>query len=471
MALDLAVNFAKSALASGITSGAGSLTLVTGGGAKFAAVPWNGVIYNSTDYSDPSDDPAVEIVRCTLISTDTLTITRAQESTTGVAHNTAGKTYTLVAGPTSKLLTDIYSLGLKGGRQYWKSTQSVGMQSTGVAFGATLPVLGGGTGRTSFTDGQVVFPLTSGAQTLTGSANLFWDSSNNRLGILTAAPGSPLTVAGQIETTSTGVKFPDATVQSTAYSSTGILRTLKETVFAGITPASYTNGNTYTIDGCAYTATVPGNGAIDMVATGLRMRRGTTGGTAGEFFDIVPGATGNFASIVGEARFRRGRWGVWSRIASYDFTNTASGNTWAGLAIVTTYPKWGIQNRNRARAINGAPNTTTGGIAFDHWLGGSDINPNSYPGVSTADVILTYFRSFDSIEVYYGTYSGGWPTMESMTLMGRVNAGSVSWLSAATSSAGNAALVDMYFEFGSAAPATTGTFEVIFDRWRITTWE
>src|ERR1017187_4576092 len=196
--MDLAVNFAKSALASGITAGAGSLTLVTGGGAKFAAVPWNGVIYNSTDYSDPSDDPAVEIVRCTLISTDTLTITRGQESTTGVAHNTAGKTYTLVAGPTSKLLTDIYSLGLKGGRQYWKSTQSVGMQSAGVAFGATLPVLGGGSGRTSFTDGQIVFPLTSGAQTLTGSANLFWDSSNNRLGIGTTVPGSPLTVAGQI---------------------------------------------------------------------------------------------------------------------------------------------------------------------------------------------------------------------------------------------------------------------------------
>ena len=114
MALDLAVNFAKSALASGITSGAGSLTLVTGGGAKFAVVPWNGVIYNSTDYSDPSDDPAVEIVRCTVISTDTLTITRGQESTTGVAHNTAGKTYTLVAGPTAKLLTDILGISITG---------------------------------------------------------------------------------------------------------------------------------------------------------------------------------------------------------------------------------------------------------------------------------------------------------------------------------------------------------------------
>src|ERR1019366_4004500 len=261
MALDPSANFAKSTLSTGYASGATTLVLTTGGGARFPAPSFNAVYYDSGVYSDPSDDPSVEIVRVTGVSTDTLTVTRAQEGTSAANHNTAGHTYTLVAGPTSKLLTDIYSLGLKGGRQYWKSTQSVGMQSTGVAFGATLPVLGGGTGRTSFTDGQVVFPLTSGAQTLTGSANLFWNSSNNRLGIGTTVPGSPLTVAGQIETTATGVKFPDATVQSTAYSSTGILRTLKETVFAGITPTGYSNGTTTTIDGSGYTCAVPGNGA------------------------------------------------------------------------------------------------------------------------------------------------------------------------------------------------------------------
>src|ERR1017187_3705208 len=115
MALDAAVNFAKAALASGITSGATSLTLVAGGGAKCPAVPFNATIFNSTDYSDPSDDPAVEIVRVTGISTDTLSpITRGQEGTTGVAHNTAGKTYTLIAGPTAKLVTDILGISITG---------------------------------------------------------------------------------------------------------------------------------------------------------------------------------------------------------------------------------------------------------------------------------------------------------------------------------------------------------------------
>ncbi len=112
--MDLAVNFAKSALASGITSGAGSLTLVAGGGVRFAVVPWNGVIYDSTSYSDPADDPAVEVVRCTLISTDTLTVTRGQEGTSAANHNTAGHTYTLVAGPTAKLLTDILGISITG---------------------------------------------------------------------------------------------------------------------------------------------------------------------------------------------------------------------------------------------------------------------------------------------------------------------------------------------------------------------
>src|ERR1039457_696412 len=140
MALDAAVNFAKSALASGITSGAGSLTLVTGGGAKFAVVPWNGVIYNSTDYSDPSDDPAVEIVRCTVISTDTLTITRGQESTSAANHNTAGKTYTLVAGPTAKLLTDILGISITG-----KSAKTDALNSASTIVNvaaATAPVSG-----------------------------------------------------------------------------------------------------------------------------------------------------------------------------------------------------------------------------------------------------------------------------------------------------------------------------------------
>jgi hypothetical protein len=107
--MDAAKNFAKSTLASGIAAGATTLSVASGGGAKFPSAPFNAVIWNSTDYADPSDDPTHEVVRVTAVSTDTLTITRGQESTSDSAHNTAGKTYKIAAPLTAGMLQQIYS--------------------------------------------------------------------------------------------------------------------------------------------------------------------------------------------------------------------------------------------------------------------------------------------------------------------------------------------------------------------------
>ena len=60
-----------------------------------------------TDYPNPANDPNVEIVRVTNISGDTITITRAQESTSASNKNTGGKTYSLVLGITAKMISDI----------------------------------------------------------------------------------------------------------------------------------------------------------------------------------------------------------------------------------------------------------------------------------------------------------------------------------------------------------------------------
>lgn len=100
--MDAYKNFAKSSLASGINTDDLSLSVTTGHGTKFPAVPFNVVIWNKTDYADPADDPNVEIVRVTAVATDTFTITRAQESTAAVAHNTGGKTYGIIAPLTAK---------------------------------------------------------------------------------------------------------------------------------------------------------------------------------------------------------------------------------------------------------------------------------------------------------------------------------------------------------------------------------
>lgn len=109
--LDPVKNFAKVTVSTGYDASATSIALTSGQGAKLPAPSTDGsfnlVWWNSTDYSDPSDDPNVEIVRCTARSTDTLTVTRAQESTSASTKNTSSKTYKMVLAPTKKLVDDI----------------------------------------------------------------------------------------------------------------------------------------------------------------------------------------------------------------------------------------------------------------------------------------------------------------------------------------------------------------------------
>jgi len=108
MSLDSTKNFAKATVSTLYDAAATSIVLSTGHGAKLPTAPFNVVWWNSSDYADPSDDPNVEIVRVTIVSTDTLTVTRAQESTSASTKNTAGKTYKMIAGLTAKVMnTDL----------------------------------------------------------------------------------------------------------------------------------------------------------------------------------------------------------------------------------------------------------------------------------------------------------------------------------------------------------------------------
>ena len=625
--------------------------LTTGGGAKFPAPSFNAVYYDSGVYADPSDDPAVEIVRVTGVSTDTLTVTRAQEGTSAANHNTAGHTYTLVAGPTAKLLTDILGISITGSAATVTGAAQTAITSVGTLGGLTV------------TAAPTFSAMTLGSVHVTGAAgllaqanaNFFWDGTNHRLGIGTTVPLTSLDVRGlsdyptsasatrggiftvyadttesliigaypiapycswmqtrdpgtgfyplslnplggnvgigtaapssqlqigasfglgttgansswladnlyyssgwyytttapgsliffnggdfQVNSCASGTAAAAATFTTkltvsnlgnvvigsgalttsatdgffygpscagaptgtpTSYASRipyvydttnhqalfysggwvgpgpGVLRTLKETVFAGIATTGYSNGSTYTIDGCDYTCAVATGAAVDMVATGLRIRRGTTSGATTGYMWIKSNATnGSFVSLLGETRFRRGRWGLWVRAASYDFANTGSGTAFAGLAawVTAASAKWGFALYSRERNANGTPSTTTGGIACDSWMLGSAAAASSYPGVSTADVLCAVVTGLSTMDVYYGTYSSGWPTMESMTLMGRLSGtASGAWLGAATSNP-TAGAMDLLFHYGGGVSTGSGTSEIIFDRFRITSWE
>lgn len=109
--LDARKNFSIAAVSTGYALGDTSIALATGKGALFPQPSTDGafnvVWWNFTDYPSPADDPNVEIVRVTARTTDTLTVTRAQEGTSATAKNTSGKTYRMILAPTAKMITDI----------------------------------------------------------------------------------------------------------------------------------------------------------------------------------------------------------------------------------------------------------------------------------------------------------------------------------------------------------------------------
>jgi len=77
--------------------------------------------------------------------------------------------------------------------------------------GTALPIANGGTAQTSFTAGQILYGSFS------QSSNLFWDSTNSRLGIGTSSPSGPL----DIQTSSTGSvlqRFWNTDTSGTGYS-------------------------------------------------------------------------------------------------------------------------------------------------------------------------------------------------------------------------------------------------------------
>lgn len=90
------------------------------------------------------------------------------------------------------------------------ATVGTALVSTGASanpeFG-TVSIGGGGTGSTSFTAGSVVF--SNGTILTQDNANLFWDDTNNYLGIGTATPDHTLTVNGGMDIIHTAAENDD----------------------------------------------------------------------------------------------------------------------------------------------------------------------------------------------------------------------------------------------------------------------
>jgi len=113
MAVDRGKNFTTVTLATGVTNTDTTFVLSSGHGAlledpsSFGA--YNLVLYDKTLGNSPMMDDDREIVRVTALTGDSITVTRAQEDTVAVNHNTVGHNYVLDWNITAILLDQIRS--------------------------------------------------------------------------------------------------------------------------------------------------------------------------------------------------------------------------------------------------------------------------------------------------------------------------------------------------------------------------
>jgi hypothetical protein len=85
MGLDSVWNFVQVQASTGYSSSATTVSLQSGQGSKLLAAPFNLIWWDSRDYPNPANDPNVEIVRVTNVSSDTIIVTRAQEGTSAAS--------------------------------------------------------------------------------------------------------------------------------------------------------------------------------------------------------------------------------------------------------------------------------------------------------------------------------------------------------------------------------------------------
>jgi hypothetical protein len=109
----------------------------------------------------------------------------------------AGGVVTLLAD-SSGALGSVTSVAVSGGTTGLTTSGGPITSSGTITLAGTLGVANGGTGTaTAFTSGSVVFAGASGVYTQ-DNANLFWDNTNDRLGIGNATPSYKLEVTGDV---------------------------------------------------------------------------------------------------------------------------------------------------------------------------------------------------------------------------------------------------------------------------------
>jgi hypothetical protein len=256
------------------------------------------------------------------------------------------------------------------------------------------PVTGSGTpGRLSKwtgVDGSNSFSL--------GNSNVFEDKFG-KIGIGTASPTSPLTVQGMIETTLGGYKFPDGTIQSTAFSAGQVVSSLNGlkgdvTIGAGANITIIPSGNTLTIAAANALAAV----AHDATLTG----NGTSGSPLGVAIPLtLTGTVPNNGSILTVENSGDGGPGM--SVRGGDADNNSSGGD--GVRATGGNNSGGSGGRG-VLAIGGDSTDTVGGDGV-RAIGGNSTNSTGGSGVNAFGANSnSNFNGGSGVRAFGGSASG-----------------------------------------------------------------
>ncbi len=244
---------------------------------------------------------------------------------------------------------------------------------------------------------------------------------------------------------SSGTKhvFVTTAARNSGLTTESALDTAYEADFSAMSSTSYSNGNTFAINGYTWAVSITAGGspAVQIVnGQGLKLTRGTVDDAPFVWADWNTSGNGGIslpAYALGVDHVRIGRpYALWAHIYAY---NLATSGDWSyALSHGAVYP-YSYTAVRRARNTQGVTNnTTTGGlVAWTAWGNTGDIaqalcgstigygdSPADQPHTGTEDVVCMVFKNYHDVDIYYGTYSSGWPTFASMILGAELKGGS-----------------------------------------------
>jgi len=209
--------------------------------------------------------------------------------------------------------------------------------SGAVTVAGTLVVGNGGTGLTSLTAGRI--PFGAGTSALGNSANLFWDSSNNRLGVNTATPAVTAAFIGtdaiQLPVGSTGQQPAGAAGMLRFNNSSNSFEGYNGTIWASVGGATVSNDtSTSSFEYPLFAAVTTGAATTVYTSNAKYLYKPSTGELQAYELNATNGLVLNNATVSASYSIASGTNAMSVgpiSVASGQTVTVASGNRWVVL--------------------------------------------------------------------------------------------------------------------------------------------